>query len=138
MDGYSEGGTATSVTQPVSSDCEGHGTWPPITQLPTDTLFLVDLTIESTAVEPRFKRILVSSPIDVLDLINAPETTDFNVTALQGRSVDSPGALVRTVTKLDVLPPSLVLYTLDSGDQFVVVSDGEPRQVTTCFDLGSD
>ncbi|TDY21954.1 hypothetical protein B0G81_2197 [Paraburkholderia sp. BL6665CI2N2] len=73
--------------------------------------------------------------VEVLSLVVLPETTDFYVTALQGRSADDPGVSIRSVTKVDALPPSFLTYTLDDGNQFAIVDDGEPHKMQMCIDM---
>lgn len=137
MKDNTDGGTAMKPVVPMNSHGKGIGDLPRVTQIPAETVFVVDLTIKSADAEPQFKRVLVTSMIEAIALIVAPETTEYYVTALQGRSAENPRPLIRSVAKVDALPPSVIMYTLDDGDQFVIVDDGEPRRMLMCMDMGS-
>ena len=135
-DNAEDGGSKKPIVSVFSRE-EGIGNWPRVTEIPTETLYVVDLKIKSPSDEPQFKRVLVTSMVEAVCLVVAPESVEYNVTVLRGRSADSTGALVSAVTKIDALPPSLLVYTLDDGDQFAIVDDGEPRRMLMCMDMGT-
>lgn len=128
----------TALTSVSESSRQGYavqGVKHILTCLPTRTLFVVDLTIQHVGTRdgPEFKRVLTTSVIAVLDLVNDDDTKAFCITALRERTRDESNEVVQGVAKIEASPPSVVVLTLDDGEQYVVLDDGEPLRMTTCI-----
>ncbi|CAN7673560.1 hypothetical protein LJR034_005426 [Caballeronia sp. LjRoot34] len=125
--------TARAILERSSSEGASYG----VTQLPAGTIFLLDLTLDKTNGEVGFVRVVVSSARSILEFMAAQDIVDMKITVIQARSAESPEPEIETVVELEVLPPQLLCYTLESGSRFAVVGHSEPRRVQSLFSAAS-
>lgn len=108
-----------------------------VTQLPTDTVFLLDVTLNVVDGDNPFVRVVVPSARSVLQFLAASNISEIKITALQGRSPEHPEAQVQAVVGLDALPPTLVAYTLENGERFAIVGHEQPERMWSLMKVGT-